>query len=396
MAENVALSRARTSLTGDEVIGKADPIGEGLLSTLLDLIPDYFYVADSDMRFVYVNKTAAEYFQVPKHEIVGKSFADVEPNTDFARRFADLGRKIMVSGTPHVSEFGPYNEPDGTLSFFRRFDIPFRHPVTDEPMMIGLVQDMTDRVERERQVRSLAALQREMQIAHEIQRSLLPKELRTSWVELFGFSEPAAYAGGDFYDWQLLPDGSIVVTLGDVTGHGVGPALVAAQCRAYWRVVAPSMPLREAVARLNGLVADDLLGDRFITFVAAKLSADGVLEVFSAGQGPLALRRHDGTVEVFDSHALPLGITQDLLLGAEEPTVRRLVPGDKFVMASDGLPETYNADGRQWTNDGLLHCLARHHGSASDLLQAIDQANLEFAAGVAPADDRTLVVAAFQ
>src|SRR5271167_1893942 len=98
----------------DKLIGKADRIGEGLLSTLLDLLPDYFYVADSEMRIVYVNETAARYFKLPKNEIVGKSFSDVEPDTEFARQFAELGRQIMVAGTPRVSDFGPYNEPDGT------------------------------------------------------------------------------------------------------------------------------------------------------------------------------------------------------------------------------------------------------------------------------------------
>ena len=146
----------------DGVIQNAGRIGEGLLSTLLDLLPDYFYVADADMRLVYVNKTAAEYFQVPNHQIVGKAFSEVEPDTDFAHRFANRGRQIIASGKPHVGDFGPYNEPDGTLSYYRRYDIPFRHPQTGEPMVMGLVQDMTDQVERERQQRQLAALDREM------------------------------------------------------------------------------------------------------------------------------------------------------------------------------------------------------------------------------------------
>ena len=79
----------------------------------------------------------------------------------------------------------------------------------------------------------------------------MPRELSTNWVEVSGFSQPAAYAGGDFYDSQRLRDGSVVVALGDVAGHGVGPALVAAECRAYWRVRAPSLPLRDGVMRLN-------------------------------------------------------------------------------------------------------------------------------------------------
>jgi PAS domain S-box-containing protein len=162
----------------DGAIGKAGSLGERLFSLLLDLLPDYFYVSDSDLRVVYVNKTAADYFGLPKDEIVGKRFADLEPDKEFARRFVELGRQSMATGEPRVSDVAPYHEPDGTLSYYRRYDIPFRHPVTGEPMLMGLAQDITDRVERERQERRIAALHREMQIAQEIQRALLPKEVR--------------------------------------------------------------------------------------------------------------------------------------------------------------------------------------------------------------------------
>ena len=96
-------------------------------------------------------------------------------------------------------------------------------------------------------------MHRELQIAQEIQRSLLPKELRTEWIDLSGFSVPTAYAGGDFYDWLRTPDGAVVLALGDVSGHGVGPALIGAECRAYWRGLAQSLALRDAVLRLNAV-----------------------------------------------------------------------------------------------------------------------------------------------
>jgi PAS domain S-box-containing protein len=378
-----------------ETIGKAAALGEGLLSTLIDLLPDYFYVIDSDVRMVYVNKTVADYFGLPKEEIVGREFKDFEPDKEFAQRFNELGRQIMAMGEPRISDTAPYPEPDGTLSYYRRYDIPFRHPVTGELMLMGLAQDMTDRVERERQERRIAAMHREMQIAQEIQRSLLPKELQTDWVDLTGFSVPAAYAGGDFYDWMRTPDGSVVLALGDVSGHGVGPALIAAECRAYWRGLAQSLTLRGAVMRLNELVFDDLSGDRFVTLVAAKLSANGTLEVFSAGHGPLVIRRTDGAVELLDPHLFPLGVTSEL--PGEEVTVRRLAPGDTLLTFSDGVTETRNPEGQLWNTDGLLKALARHRGlCGSDLLRAIDDENLVFAAGEPPGDDRTAMVATFR
>jgi phosphoserine phosphatase len=254
---------------------------------------------------------------------------------------------------------------------------------------------MTDRVERERHERRIAAMHREMEIAREIQRSLLPKELGTDWIDLSGFNVPAAYAGGDFYDWLRTPDGSVVLALGDVSGHGVGPALIAAECRAYWRGLAQSLALRDAVVRLNELILDDLPGDRFVTLIAARLSSDGTLEVFSAGHGPLVIRRTDGAVDLLDPHTFPLGVTSEL--PGEEVTVRHLAPGDTMLTFSDGVTETRDPEGHLWNTDGLLKALTRHRGlCGSDLLRAIDDDNLAFAAGEPPGDDRTLVVATFR
>ena len=83
----------------DEVIEKTGGLGEGLFSTLIDLLPDYFYVVDSDVRIVYVNKTAADYFGLPKDQIVGKEFKDIEPHRETAQRFVELGRQIMATGS---------------------------------------------------------------------------------------------------------------------------------------------------------------------------------------------------------------------------------------------------------------------------------------------------------
>jgi serine phosphatase RsbU (regulator of sigma subunit) len=215
------------------------------------------------------------------------------------------------------------------------------------------------------------------------------------WVDLSGFSVPAAYAGGDFYDWLCTPEGSVVLALGDVSGHGVGPALIAAECRAYWRGLAQSLTLRDAVMRLNELVLDDLSGERFVTLVAAKLSRDGNLEVFSAGHGPQVIRRLDGAVELLGPQTFPLGVTSKL--PGVEATVRGLTSGDTLLMFSDGMTETRNPERKLWTADGLLKGLARHGGlCGSDLLREIDQENLAFAAGEPPVDDRTALVATFR
>ncbi|MCC7349207.1 MAG: SpoIIE family protein phosphatase [Phycisphaerales bacterium] len=375
----------------DEIIEK----GVGLLLPLLDLLPDYFYVIDSDMRMVYANKTAADYFRLSKEEIVGREWQTIEPNQTVARAVVELGRQIMTDGRPRVSDGEPYPEPDGTTSYYRRYDIPFHHPQTGELMLLGLAQEVTAQVERERQERRIAVMDREMQIARDIQRSLKPQVLDADWIGLVGRSEPAAYAGGDFYDWLIDESGAVTVMLGDVSGHGVGPAMVAAECRAFWRVLAPSLPLRDAILKMNRLMLDDLPGGRFVTMAAARFLPNGTLEIFSAGHGPILLRRAAGGIESIASQMLPLGVTADS--SADESWRGQLAVGDALLLVSDGLTETFNPRREQWGVTGLRGSLEIHRDlNDMKLLDAIDGASLAFAAGEPLEDDRTLVLANYR
>src|ERR1700751_1940335 len=82
--------------------------------------------------------------------------------------------------------------------------------------------------------RKLETIQHDLQVARSIQQSLLPKEEpKIAGLEIAGWNQPADDTGGDYFDWESLPDGKLVVTVADVTGHGIGPALLAAVCHAY-------------------------------------------------------------------------------------------------------------------------------------------------------------------
>jgi serine phosphatase RsbU (regulator of sigma subunit) len=107
--------------------------------------------------------------------------------------------------------------------------------------------------------------------------------------EVAGWNQPADDTGGDFYDWKKLPDGRWVVILADVTGHGIGPAILASVCRAYSRA---TFNVRESLERMlkniNLSFAEDLTPERFATFVAAVCQeGSDQLELLSAGHAPI-------------------------------------------------------------------------------------------------------------
>src|SRR6201982_4106813 len=111
-------------------------------------------------------------------------------------------------------------------------------------------------------------MEHDLTIARSIQQSLLPT--RIEGYEIAGWNRSADATGGDYFDWTQLEDGSLIVTLADVTGHGIGPALLASVCRAYARAsFNPGDSLANVMQRINKSFGGDLLPGRFATFVAA-------------------------------------------------------------------------------------------------------------------------------
>lgn len=244
--------------------------------------------------------------------------------------------------------------------------------------------------------RRVEMVEHDLEVAREIQRGLIPAEAPDiPGFEIAGVSEPADLTGGDYYDWQALPDGRVAVVLADVTGHGVGPAMVMAVCRAYARASAPLLPdLKPLLERLNDLIHADVHGTRFITFVIAVIDpVKSEVELLSAGHGPsLHYRASDARVEQFGGDGLPLGI----LPGEAYGVSRRipLAPGDSILLLTDGYFEWRRAsDNEQFSIRRVADVFAANaRNDAKTLLRRLDEAVHAFVGAAKQDDDMTAVV----
>lgn len=371
-----------------------------LVARVVDLLPDFFYVHDYDLRYQYANQRAAEYFGfADKAELVGRTLREVDPNKDQAESIIALCRAIMDAGVPRLTDNIPYQRRDGTPGFLRQHDIPFINPKTGEKMLVGLSRDVTIEHDLADQRLKAAGLQRELEIARRIQAMLWPTEgeAGTGGLDLAGHCRPAAFAGGDFYDWCPASAGAggsarTLVCLGDVTGHGVGAAILAASCRAYARVLAAVTPLPRALAALNGLLASDITGGDFVTFAAAAIEpSTGRTELVSAGHGPLLVRRASGAIEELESQCPPLGVLEEL--EPVRPHEFMLEPGDRLVLVSDGLFERKNAAGEQFGTRRLREGMATRFTSSREAIRGLIDSSDAFAGGVAAHDDVTVLAA---
>lgn len=249
---------------------------------------------------------------------------------------------------------------------------------------------------REAEARRLVErLHRDLEIARTIQQGLLPQRTpNVGGFEIAGWSKPADETGGDYYDWQELPGGRLVVSLADVTGHGIGPALVTAVCRAYSRACfLGEQDLGSLIDRVHRLLAEDLPDDRFVTFVAALLdSGRSQVDILSAGHGPIFVySSRDNTVQTYNAHDIPFGVIRDKTYGPAEPL--ELASGDILVLITDGFFEWANAAGELFGAERLCECIRRSHPlSSANLIQKLYTEVLAFAAGEPQQDDLTAVV----
>jgi len=238
-------------------------------------------------------------------------------------------------------------------------------------------------------------LENEMNLARDIQMGLLPKvPPEVAGLELAGWSLPSEYAGGDFFDLFAWGEGRVGLMLGDAVGHGVGPALLAAETRALVRALAlhesdPASVLTDA----NRMLAADVDVGRFVTLALAVVEGrSGKVWYASAGHGPQLALRADGACERLGSTGLPLGIMAEVPVEGAAPL--ELGPGDALLMTSDGIFECDTADGGELGIEAVIETAQRHlSGPAEALLGALKRLTEESNPTGYFRDDRTAVIA---
>lgn len=241
----------------------------------------------------------------------------------------------------------------------------------------------------------LAQINHDLEIARSIQQDLLPtRSPELDDFDIAGWNQPANQTGGDYFDWQLLPDGQLAISVGDATGHGIGPALVSALCRAYARASFVADNKRDKVLeRLNTLLANDLADDRFVTFAVIFLNPrSSEVKVLSAGHGPILLYRHaENRLENLDAQGIPLGMIAGMKYEDADPNC--LQEGDMIVIVTDGFYEWRNPNNEEFGLERLKDTIRQaRDSSAADLIAKLNEAVKNFSRGTKQEDDLTAVV----
>jgi serine phosphatase RsbU (regulator of sigma subunit) len=249
---------------------------------------------------------------------------------------------------------------------------------------------------REAELQSkLERVSHDLDIARSIQQGLLPnRSLLLDNFEIAGWNQPADQTGGDYFDWQALPDGRIAISLADATGHGIGPALVGTSCRAYARASFLAGGDEDGVlSHLNRLLAEDLSANRFVTFAVVFLEPDNAhVKVLSAGHGPILWYRHKtGKIENLEAQGIPLGMIAGV--GYDRGTEGSLAAGDFLALVTDGFYEWENPEGEEF---GLIRLEAVLREArdlpAEEVIVSLRSSVASFCKGTPQKDDLTAVI----
>jgi phosphoserine phosphatase RsbU/P len=243
------------------------------------------------------------------------------------------------------------------------------------------------------QAASQELLHKELQIAQDLQRSLLPDAgtIASESIEIATFFEPSAAIGGDYFDLFPLDEerGRLLVVVADVAGHGIAAGLRMAMLKAALdTLVREGKPPERILESLDGLVRAGRADTRFVTATLAVVDLrTGRVELTNAGHTPTYRLARDGNVEEILLPSTPLGT-----FGRRYARkVVQIEPGDVLVWVSDGFIEACDDADESFGYDRVITALGGGCSSATIARDRVIEAVRGHTAGREVSDDRTLV-----
>jgi PAS domain S-box-containing protein len=368
-----------------------------IYKNILENMSDGVMTVDLKGSIITFNPAAQAILEIKEEDILNNHFGElflVPPeNDDFYQTILDA---IYESSTTH-SRIVEYHRGKRTkiLSVTTSF-LKMWSGIQEEKIgVIAVFSDITERIKMEEAMREKDRIEHQLEIARGIQRGLLPNhKLPVKNFDISGWNQAAEQTGGDYYDWFTLPDGQMFITIADVTGHGIAPALIVSVCRAYFRaLIRDSIDIKSSVSLINDLVAQDIPSHSFITTVVSILDPEAsTMELFSAGHGPLFYYAAETKkIDIWPADDVPLGI----LKGLHVKSTRKILfsSGDILVLVTDGFFEWADKGDKQFGEERVAHAItSRCHLSADEIISGLYKDVLHFSQGTKQMDDLTAVV----
>lgn len=263
----------------------------------------------------------------------------------------------------------------------------------DDHLLVRSIRYAIERSRRHRAERAMLDASEEFRAAGEIQQRLYPLHAPTiPGLDIAGALFPAKATAGDYFDFIPMLDDAWAVVVGDVSSHGMGPALLMSETRACLRTLAQSCSdPGEILTRTNRVLAADTGDFHFVTLAMARIDPhDRSLVYASAGQRGY-LFHADGQVSILESTALPLGVRADTRVPCSPP--RRLQPGELLTFFTDGVVEAESPGKVRFGYTRALEVIrSEREKPAAAVIAALRDELRQFTRETQQRDDMTIVV----
>jgi sigma-B regulation protein RsbU (phosphoserine phosphatase) len=237
-------------------------------------------------------------------------------------------------------------------------------------------------------------LEEELAVARQIQLNLLPKSVpEHDYYEFAAFNHPSRQVGGDYYDFLKTANGNICVVVADVSGKGVGSALLVARLQAVLQSEGQrGNPIHTMISGVNDFLVNSTSADKFVTMFYAELNCDKRnLNFCNAGHNYPFIVRKNNSIEYLEEGGLLLGVvprTQYQFASVE------LNKGDVLVIYTDGLSEAFNDKGEEFGEKRLIETVREANSKSAQficghMIKTVHQFSANTAEEI---DDMTVVV----
>jgi serine phosphatase RsbU (regulator of sigma subunit) len=204
----------------------------------------------------------------------------------------------------------------------------------------------------------------ELSDARNLQLSMLPKDIpKFDNLEISAYMNTATEVGGDYYDIIPLTSNSLIVALGDATGHGTKAGLMVAIMKSMFKSLASNYLITDFFSKCNEIIKDMKLGNLFMSLSVIRIN-DNYIVASSAGMPPILIfRSSTRNIETLLFKSMPLGAFKNFPYEEKETEVR---PGDIIFIFSDGLSELFNKDKEMFGIENIKKLLVELESEPTD------------------------------
>jgi sigma-B regulation protein RsbU (phosphoserine phosphatase) len=274
-------------------------------------------------------------------------------------------------------------------------DLRLLHAVASQTGLALENARLTESIRRE--VAQRERMNRELEIAREVQQRLFPQNLpAVEGFDYAGYCRPQQDVGGDYYDFVYVKETGLCVAVGDVSGKGIASALMMAALHASLRsqIMSPSGSPAEMLQLINRLVYDSSASNRYATFFYAQYDprTRSLIYVNAGHNAPIVCRANRSGYDILrlEEGGTVLGLFPEV---EYKQGCIQLQPCDLLVAFTDGISEAMNSADEEWDEQRLIQSICEAYGQqASEVLWHIQDSVDRFTAGAKQHDDMTLVV----